>query len=175
MRYDIRGKDIKITKSIDEYIRSKVDKLNKYFNEPQNMLTNVLIKVNNRVQKIEITIYTDNFTLRAEDSNNDLYAAIDNVQQKLERQINKCKQKLSRINKEKVKEFMLAYDVETVEDEEKVVKRKKLETKPVSEEEAILQMEMLGHDFFIYRDIETKEIRVMYRRKDGQLGVIEID
>lgn len=175
MKYDIRGKDIKITKSIEEYIKSKVDKLNKYFNEPERILTNVLIKVRNNQQKIEITIYTDNFTIRAEDCNEDLYTAIDSVEQKLERQINKCKQKLIKINKEKVKEFMLSYDAEITENEEKVVKRKRLETKPISEEEAILQMEMLGHDFFIYRDVDTKEIRVMYKRKDGQLGIIEID
>lgn len=175
MKYDIRGKDIKITKSIEEYIKSKVDKLNKYFNEPERILTNVLIKVRNNQQKIEITIYTDNFTIRAEDCNEDLYTAIDSVEQKLERQINKCKQKLIKINKEKVKEFMLSYDAEITENEEKVVKRKRLETKPISEEEAILQMDMLGHDFFIYRDVDTKEIRVMYKRKDGQLGIIEID
>ena len=70
---------------------------------------------------------------------------------------------------------MLSYDAEVIEEENKIVKRKRIETKPIDEEEAMLQMEMLGHDFFIYRDIETKEIRVMYKRKDGQLGLIEIE
>lgn len=175
MKYDIRGKDIKITKSIEEYIKTKIDKLEKYFNEPEGITINVLAKVKGKAQTIEITIYTDNFTIRAEDCNEDLYAAVDGVEQKLERQIVKCKQKLIKINREKVKEFMLSYDAEVIEEENKIVKRKRIETKPIDEEEAMLQMEMLGHDFFIYRDIETKEIRVMYKRKDGQLGLIEIE
>jgi len=175
MKYDIRGKDIKITKSIEEYIKTKIDKLEKYFNEPEEITINVLAKVKGKAQTIEITIYTDNFTIRAEDCNEDLYTAVDGVEQKLERQIVKCKQKLIKINREKVKEFMLSYDAEVIEEENKIVKRKRIETKPIDEEEAMLQMEMLGHDFFIYRDIETKEIRVMYKRKDGQLGLIEIE
>lgn len=175
MKYDVRGKDIKITKSIEEYIKSKVDKLEKYFNEPEKIVVNVLAKVKGKNQTIEVTIYTDNFTIRAEDCSEDLYEAVDNVEQKLERQIVKCKQKLIKVNREKVKEFMLSYDAEIIEEESKIVKRKRIETKPIDEEEAILQMEMLGHDFFIYRDIETKEIRVMYKRKEGQLGVIEIE
>lgn len=175
MKYDIRGKDVKITKAIEEYIISKVDKLEKYFNEPEKIVVNVLAKVKGKSQIIEITIYTDNFTIRAEDCNEDLYAAVDNVEQKLERQIVKCKQKLMRVNREKVKEFMLSYDAEIIEDESKIVRRKRIETKPIDEEEAVLQMEMLGHDFFIYRDFDTKEIRVMYKRKDGNLGIIEIE
>ena len=112
--------------------------------------------------------------LRAEESHSDLYAAIDIVSDKVERQIRKNK---TRMNKRSSKGEDLGFDLsfeETKEEEESsVVKRKVIEMKPMSEEEAILQMELLGHEFFVFRNVETGEIDILYMRKDGNYGIIE--
>ena len=169
MKYIIRGDN---TQSIKEYIELKLDRLNKYFNE-KDYEASVLTRKEGRTQKIEVTIPTDTFTLRNEAVSEDLYAAIDEVIDKLERQIRKNKDK---INKKNNKRIIDDFDI-ILEDEfyetEKVVKRKKLELKPMDEEEAIIEMEMLGHDFFVFRDSETDKICVLYKRKNGNYGIIE--
>lgn len=169
MKYIIRGDN---TNSIKEYIELKLDRLNKYFND-KDYEASVLTKKEGRAQKIEVTIPTDTFTLRNEAVSEDLYAAIDEVIDKLERQIRKNKDK---INKKNNKRIIDDFDI-ILEDEfyesEKVVKRKKLELKPMDEEEAIIEMEMLGHDFFVFRDSDTDKICVLYKRKNGNYGIIE--
>ena len=169
MKYIIRGDN---TQSIKEYIELKLDRLNKYFSE-KDYEASVLTKREGRMQKIEVTIPTDTFTLRNEAVSEDLYAAIDDVIDKLERQIRKNKDK---INKKNNKRIIDDFDI-SIEDEfyetEKVVKRKKLELKPMDEEEAIIEMEMLGHDFFVFKDSETDNICVLYKRKNGNYGIIE--
>ena len=134
-----------------------------------------MTKLNGRFQIIEVTIPTKHFTLRNEESNEDLYAAIDSIVDKLERQIRKNKDKInSRINKTFIKDFNVDLQDE-YEEEEKIVRRKSIELKPIDEEEAIMQMEMLGHTFFVYKDVESNEICVLYKRKDGNYGVIETE
>lgn len=169
MQYIIRGNN---TDSIKEYIESKLDKLDKYFNT-DDLTATVVTKKEGRTQKIEVTIPTNSFTLRNECVDNDLYAAIDIVVDKLERQIRKNKDK---INKKQNKTIISDFDYlleDEFQDEEKIVKRKKLELKPIDEEEAIIEMEMLGHSFFVYRDVDTNEICVLYKRKQGNYGIIE--
>ena len=123
---------------------------------------------------MEVTIPTDKFILRSEEENDDLYAAIDLVTDKLERQIRKNKTRLNRNIKDSVKEFNFDFDIKDEEEaKEKVVKRKNIEMKPMDEEEAILEMELLGHSFFVYKDMDTKNICVLYKRKDGDYGLIE--
>ena len=171
MKYIIRGDN---TDSIKDYIESKLDKLNKYFNS-ENCTATVLTKKEGRNQKIEVTIPTDNFILRNESVNEDLYAAIDNVSDKLERQIRKNKEKINKKqNKKVIEDFDYLLEDEFT-GEEKIVKRKQLELKPIDEEEAIIEMEMLGHNFFVFRDVETDKINILYKRKDGNYGVIETD
>lgn len=169
MEYIIRGDN---TQSIKEYIESKLDRLDKYFNEKEYEAS-VLTKKEGRMQKIEVTIPTDTFTLRNEAISEDLYAAIDEVIDKLERQIRKNKDK---INKKNNKHIIGDFDA-LLEDEfyepEKVVKRKKLDLKPMDEEEAIIEMEMLGHDFFVFRDADSDNTCVLYKRKNGNYGIIE--
>lgn len=169
MEYIIRGDN---TKSIKDYIESKLDRLNKYFNS-ENCTATILTKKEGRNQKIEVTIPTDNFTLRNESVNEDLYAAIDNVVDKLERQIRKNKDKINKKQNKKVIEDFDYLLEDEFQQEEKVVKRKKLELKPIDEEEAIIEMEMLGHNFFVYRDSDTDMICVLYKRKNGNYGIIE--
>ncbi|MDD2469675.1 MAG: ribosome-associated translation inhibitor RaiA [Bacilli bacterium] len=170
MKYDIHGNKILITDAIRNYIEEKLSRLNKYFEKHDQITARVVLKVRGRDQIIEVTIPMSPFTLRNEEKHDDLYAAIDLVADKLERQIVKNKDRIqSKAFRLKGKDI----DDEDIEMEEEIVRRKKLDTKPMNEEEAILQMNMLGHDFFIYRDADTNEVNVLYRRKDGNYGIIE--
>ena len=133
----------------------------------------MVIKVRGKEQKIEITIPTVHFTLRSEESHSDLYAAIDLTVDKLERQIRKNKTKInSKIKKNLIQNFELDLEDKFEEDEE-IIKRKKIEMKPMDEEEAMLQMDMLGHEFFVFKNTDTDTVCVMYKRKDGNYGILE--
>ena len=175
MKYNIRGDKILVTDAIKDYITEKIDKLNKYFDEPDEITANILIKVKGYNQTIEVTIPTTSFTIRNEESAEDLYAAIDSVVDKIERQIRKNKTKINKISKNALKKLNLMYQEEEKEEDTKIVRRKTLNTKPMSEEEAILQMEMLGHDFFIFKNSNTSNICILYKRKDNNYGVIETE
>ena len=177
MIYNIRGDKILVTDAIKEYIASKLDKLNKYFDSPKDITANILVKVKGFEQTIEVTIPTTNFTIRNEESAEDLYAAIDLVTDKIERQIRKNKTKINKIEKDAAKKLNFAFMENIEEDEEDkiIVRRKTLNTKPMDEEEAMLQMEMLGHDFFVYKDRDTKRVCIIYKRKDNNYGIIETE
>ena len=177
MIYNIRGDKILVTDAIKEYIASKLDKLNKYFDSPEDINANILVKVKGFEQTIEVTIPTTNFTIRNEESAEDLYAAIDLVTDKIERQIRKNKTKINKIEKDAAKKLNFAFMENIEEDEEDkiIVRRKTLNTKPMDEEEAMLQMEMLGHDFFVYKDRDTKRVCIIYKRKDNNYGIIETE
>ena len=173
MKYNIRGDKLAITDALNNYVESKLDRLNKYFKQ-DDIEANVLLRVRGNSQIIEVTIPTSKFILRGEEEANDLYAAIDLVTDKLERQIRKNKTRLNRNVKENVKEFNFDFDIkEEEEPKEKIVKRKDIEMKPMDEEEAILEMELLGHSFFVYKDMDTNKTCVLYKRKDGDYGLIE--
>ena len=177
MIYNIRGDKILVTDAIKEYIAGKLDKLNKYFDSPEDINANILVKVKGFEQTIEVTIPTTNFTIRNEESAEDLYAAIDLVTDKIERQIRKNKTKINKIEKDAAKKLNLSFMENIDEDDEDkiIVRRKTLNTKPMDEEEAMLQMEMLGHDFFIYKDRDTKKVCIVYKRKDNNYGIIETE
>lgn len=173
MKYNIRGDRMVITNAIKDYTESKLGRLEKYFKD-DDITANVLARVRGNNQIVEVTIPTSKFILRNEEENDDLYAAIDLVTDKLERQIRKNKTRLNRNVKENVKEFNFDYEIlEDEESKEKVVKRKNIEMKPMDEEEAILEMELLGHSFFVYKDMDTDKVCVLYKRKDGDYGLIE--
>ena len=173
MKYNIRGDKMIITDAIKDYAETKLGKLEKYFKD-DDITANVLAKVRGNSQIVEVTIPTSKFILRSEEENEDLYAAIDLVSDKLERQIRKNKTRLNRNIKDSVKEFNFDFDIkEEEESKEKIVKRKNIEMKPMDEEEAILEMELLGHSFFVYKDMDTNKICVLYKRKDGDYGLIE--
>ncbi len=177
MKINTRGDKILVTDGIKNHVESKLKKLEKYFDNHDEISANVLVKIGGRNQIVEVTIPTNHFTLRAEEANDDLYAAVDLVIDKLERQIRKNKSRLEkRLKKETIKE--MNYDFEIEDDEEdnnKIVKRKELDTKPMSEEEAILQMNLLGHTFFIFKNAKNENVCVLYKRKDNNYGIIEID
>jgi len=174
MKYNIRGEKIEITDAIRTYIEEKIGKLGKYFDEKEELLVNVLVKVRGKEQKIEITVPAHHFTLRSEEAHSDLYAAIDLTVDKLERQIRKNKTKInSKIKKNLIQNFDLDLEDSFEKDDSIVLKRKKVDMKPMDEEEAILQMEMLGHSFFVFKNVDTESICVLYIRKDGNYGIIE--
>ena len=175
MRFNIRGSKISITDAIRSYIETKIGKLDKYFEHPDEITANVLIRESGVNQKIEVTIPIKSTILRGESADKDLYAAIDLVLEKLERQIRKNKTRMHKVSKDVVAEFInfeIAKDEK--EDEETIVKRKTIEMKPMNEEEAILQMNMLGHDFFIFKNADTDEVAVVYRRNDKKYGIIDV-
>ncbi len=172
MKYVIRSQKIENTQAIKNYIESKLNKLDKYFQQSDDIEAYVSTKLNGRMQTIEVTIPTKHFTLRNEVTHEDLYSAIDIIVDKLERQIRKNKDK---INSKISKTFIDDFYQDEEESEETIVKRKNIELKPIDEEEAILQMNMLGHSFFVFKDVNSGNICVLYKRKDGNYGVIETE
>ncbi len=178
MEINIRGDKITVTQAIQDYAKDKLSRINKYIGDSDNVRASVLINVKGHDQKVEVTIPLKTVILRAEETRDDLYAAIDVVVDKLERQIRKNKTKIqSKKMKERLsKDFMIDI-IEPIEDEKedtnKIVKRKSVEVKPMSEEEAVLQMELLEHQFYIFKDAETNKVAVVYKRKEGNYGIIE--
>ncbi len=180
MKISVRGDKIKVTESMDNYITEKLKKIDKYLDNPEEVRASVVARVEKKGQKVEITIPLKNFILRAEETQEDIYAAVDMIVDKIERQIRKNKTKLASQAKKTrdVKGFAMD-SIESIKDEEspetKIVKRKKIGVKPMSEEEAILQMDLLGHDFYLFLNDETMKPTLVYRRKDNQYGVIETE
>ena len=173
MKFNIRGSKIEVTESIKNYIEEKLSKLDKYFKNAEELTANVLIKKQGINERIEVTIPAKKLILRSEEADKDLYAAIDKVTDKLERRIRKNKTRNMR-----TKEAIAFVEFETTEEEdkeEKIVKIKTINLKPMNEEEAILQMNLLGHEFFIFENSDTDGKSLLYKRKDGNYGIIDID
>ena len=174
MKFNIHGKKLEVTDSIKTYIEEKLGKLDKYFENPDNITSTVLIKLRGKDQVVEATINANKFILRGEESHSDLYAAIDKVSDIIERQIRKNKTKLKKRHKEVPTEFILDFEVEEQENKSEIVKRKTIDSKPMSEEEAILQMELLGHDFFAFKNANTGDTEILHKRKEGDYGILEV-
>ena len=172
MKLNIRGEKTNITEAMKTYAEEKIQKLNKYIENSEEITGTILFKVYGPKQKIEVTIPLKNYTLRVEEEGQDFYAVIDTSIDKLERQIINNKARLS--NKRNKGKIDLILDFETEEENHnKIVKRKQVELKPMDEEEAILQMELINHDFYMFKNIETDKMAVVYRRKHGDYGIIE--
>ena len=174
MKINIRGQKLEITEGIKDHVEGKLSKLEKYFDKPDEVEINVLAKIKGIEQIIEVTI-PGRFMLRAEESHSDLYAAVDLVIDKLETQIKKNKSRLRDKSRSGNNQFNFEFmgDIKEEPTEKKVVKRKEIELKPMSEEEAALQMELLNHDFFLFKNINQECFSVIYRRKDGNYGIID--
>lgn len=173
MKVQIHGKNISVTPAIAEKIENKLSFLEKYFIIDENVVASVVVRVYPNKQKIEVTIPTKMAVLRAEVVHEDLYAAIDLVIDKLEDQIRRQKTRLEKRNKEKLAMSFVNQEIE--EDEEVLVKTKTITPTEMDLDEAIMRMEMLDHSFFIYKDSETNEIAVVYKRHDGGYGLIETE
>jgi len=176
MKYNIHGHNLKVTDGIKEKIKEKLSKIDKYFKKNSEIEAKVVLRVTGKDQIIEVTIPINNYIIRAEERDTDLYNAIDMVVNKLEKQLKKNKTRMQKkFNKESIKEINFeSYEgTSNFEKEEIIEKYKKIEMKPMDEEEAIMQMELLNHDFFIFRDSENCEVKLVYKRKDGKYGIIE--
>ncbi len=174
MKFNIHGSKVKVTPSIKSYIQEKLSKLDKYFENPDELTANVVVRVRGLDQIVEVTIPAKKVTIRNEEANSDLYAAIDLVTDKLERQIRKNKTRI----KKKIKSMDYGFVDFAVSKEEddtnKIVKRKSIDNKPMSEDEAVLQMNLLGHEFFVFENVDSHTTCVLYKRKDGNYGIIDI-
>jgi len=172
MRYIISGKNIDVTEGLKEAIYDKLGKLEKYFNSDTEVI--VTLSVEKQRQQIEVTIPVKGSIIRAEQVSDDMYVSIDLVEEIIERQMKKYKTKL--VNKlHAASHFQQEYiDMETEDDENiKIVRTKRFAVKPMDVEEACIQMELLGHNFFVFRNAETDEVNVVYKRKGGTFGLIE--
>ena len=175
--FTVRGKNIEITPSLREYVEKRVGKVTKYFENVGDIT--VLLTVSKGRHIVEVTVPVQGgILLRGEEATMDMYTSIDLVVEKLERQIHKQKTKLARRfrnNGFKAEALQMPTVPEKQEDDEeyKVVKTKRFIVKPMDVQEAIMQMNLLNHNFFVYRDGETEEVNVVYRRTDGNYGLIE--
>lgn len=181
LNFNIRGENVEVTPAIRDHVESKIEKIERYFNGDLNANANVNLKVyNDKQTKVEVTIPMKNLTLRAEERHNDMYAAVDLIVDKLERQIRKHKTKVNRKFRDREGTglyFAAATQAnpatESNEEEYTIVRTKQFDLKPMDQEEAVLQMNMLGHDFYIFTDAESDATNIVYKRKDGKYGLIE--
>ena len=174
MKVQISSKNYPMSEKLSNYIEKKLGKLDKYFNE--DVTANVVVSKLRETPKFEATINAKQAVFRAEMANDSIYDAVDMATDKLANQMSKLKGKLeARYKENKALKLEFVPEPEEVEYEEDlhIVRRKSVELSPMVAEEAILQMEMLGHDFFVFLDMDTDEVSVVYRRKGNAYGLIE--
>ena len=172
MRFTISGKNIEVTDGLRSAVTDKLGKLERYFTPETEII--VTMSVEKERQKIEVTIPVKGNIIRSEQVSNDMYVSIDLVEEVIERQLRKYKTKI--VNQQQAggnfqKEFV---EDEFLEDEEvKIIRTKKFGIKPMYPEDACVQMELLGHNFYVFRNAETDEVNVVYKRKGNTYGLIE--
>ena len=173
MRIKITGRNIELTEGLKAAVEDKLNKLEKYFTPDTDVY--VTLSVEKERQKVEVTIPMKGNYIRSEQVSNDMYVSIDLVEEVIERQLKKYRTKLvtKQQNASAVfkKEFL---DAVSDEDEEiKIIRSKKISMKPMYPEDACVQMELLGHDFFVFTNAETEDVNVVYKRKGNTYGLIE--
>ena len=172
MRYTITGKNIEVTDGLRSAIYEKIGKLERCFSKDTDVT--VTLSVEKGRQKIEVTIQVKGSIIRSEQTSTDMYVSIDLVEEVIERQLKKYKNKIID-KKQSNSAFSDAYIQEEMEDPEEVqiIRTKRFAMKPMDPEEACIQMELLGHAFYVFRSSETDEVNVVYKRKNGTYGLIE--
>ena len=173
MRINITGRNIELTDGIKAAVEEKLSKLEKYF--APDAQANVTLSVEKERQKIEVTIPMKGHVIRGEQVSNDMYVSIDLVVEVIERQLKKYRNKLVTKQQEPGEFFAEEFiSKETEEEEEiRIVRSKRFGIKPMYPEDACVQMELLGHDFFVFRNAETDEVNVVYKRRGNTYGLIE--
>ena len=173
MKFTFACKKISLNDSIKEYAEKKISKLDKYF--PEDTEAHVTLSVEKNRHIVEITIPYSGGIIRGEEVSGDMYASIDTVIAKVEKQIMRHRTKLEKnLRAEAFAAQEASYAVDDEEEEEhKVVRVKRFAIKPMDVEEAVLQMELLGHSFYVFENAEDGEVNVLYQRKDGNYGLIE--
>lgn len=177
MELNVRGKNITVTPALHEYVEKHMDKIQRYFEKPVKI--NVVLSVNKEAQSAEVTVFVDGVIIRGVERSEDMYKSIDIVLDKIERQIHKYKTRLTkRFKGRKVLTDVLVepdtgIDKDLENDQFEIVRHKSFGIKPMDVEEAILQMNLLEHDFYVFQNAETDAMCVIYKRKDGKYGIIE--
>lgn len=172
MQIALRGKNIELTEPLRNYVEKKIGKIERYFNRPP-FTAQVALSVEKGRHIVEVTVPLDGMLLRGEESSEDMYASIDGVVDKLERQIMKFKTRVNRRARRDAAAPIFIGNDEDEGEEPLIVRTKKFDLKPMEPEEAILQMNLLGHDFFVFANASTNQVNVVYRRKGGNYGLIE--
>ncbi|UMZ74950.1 ribosome hibernation-promoting factor, HPF/YfiA family [Natranaerofaba carboxydovora] len=174
MELNIVGKNIDVTNALKEHADKRLSKLDRYFNK--SVEAQVTMSVVKDTHIVEVTVFLNGgIILRAEDGTGDMYASIDSVLDKLERQVKKYKTRINRKLRQGGHKALAEGIPEELEEDEypKIVRTKRFAMKPMDAEEAVMQMDLLGHDFFVFMNAETEEVNVVYKRKDGNYGQIE--
>lgn len=174
MRYTITGRNIEVTPGLRDAVQDKLGKLEKYFSSDTEVI--VTLSVQRELQKIEVTIPVKGSIIRAEEASTDMYVSIDLVEEVIERQLRKYKNKIVD-KKQEGGNFQKAFiEKDYDEDEEvKIIRTKRFGIKPMYPEDACVQMELLGHNFFVFHNAETDQVNVVYKRKGNTYGLIEPD
>lgn len=173
MKYTIRGKQVNVTEAMHEKAIKKIGKFERFFKPDAEAV--ITFKVEKDRFIFETAIYSNGTIIRAEESSNDMYASMDMVVEKLERQIRKYKTKLGKQLRQEAmvpENFVIHEEIDEDKDYD-IVRTKRFPLKPMSTEEAILQMNLLSHNFYVFINSETETVNVVYRRKDGKYGLIE--
>ncbi|HLN64539.1 MAG TPA: ribosome-associated translation inhibitor RaiA [Symbiobacteriaceae bacterium] len=168
MQVAVRGKNIEITNALREYVERKVGKLERFVDIPMNAQVNLYVERGRHI--VEVTAALNGLLLRGEEATGDMYASIDLVSEKLEKQVLKYKARFRKRGKENGISEPAEAPAET---DGSLVKTKRFPVKPLTVEEAIVQMNLLSHDFFVFANAETDRVNVLYRRKDGDYGLLE--
>lgn len=175
MNITIKGRNTEVTNALKDYVEKRFSKLEKYFYK--EMTGTVTLVVEKGDHRAEATIPLGRYILRAEESSNDMYASIDAIVDKIERQIRKYKTRMNRKGKQAKAEPMFSPAADEIAHAEEApeigTKKKTFTVKTMDIEEAVMQMELLDHDFFIFLNADTDDIGVVYRRKDGTYGLID--
>jgi putative sigma-54 modulation protein len=176
MRVTVKGKNLEVSEPLRLYAEKKVDRLGRYFHNIREAI--VTEKVEKNRQIVEIQLEGDGVVLRAQESSDSMYASIDLAVEKLDHQVRRFKGKLiERVHPQEPPKELAALAAEGAEQElwptPEIVKTKRISLKPISTEEAAMQMEMLNHDFFVFLNSETEAVSVLYLRNDGNYGLIE--
>ncbi|ADI02633.1 ribosome hibernation-promoting factor, HPF/YfiA family [Syntrophothermus lipocalidus] len=176
MRIEVRGKNIELTDALREYVEKRLSKLERFIDDLKE--AQVTLSVEGDTHRVEVTIPLNGVILRGEEKTDDMYSSVDLVVDKLEKQIDKYKTRIYRRYREVGLKKGATGEAPPVKEEEKgeaakVVRTKRFALKPMDVEEAIMQMNLLGHSFFVFFNVESAEVNVLYRRRDGNYGLIE--
>ncbi|CCO07595.1 ribosome hibernation-promoting factor, HPF/YfiA family [Desulforamulus hydrothermalis] len=170
MKVQVRGKNIQVTPALRDYVEKRLNKLDRFLDNMGEAVATLVVEGDSH--KIEVTIPVNGMLLRGEEATGEMYSSVDLVVEKLERQIERYKARINRRSGRSATGAVAEAD-KPADEAPQVIKTKRFAIKPMSLDEAILQMNLLGHDFFVFSNAETEQTNVVYRRKDGNYGLIE--
>ena len=171
MRISISGKNLEVSSYMREVAEKKLSKLDRYF--PQDTEAQVTLSIEKNRHIVEVTIPHEGRIIRGEEVSSDMYASLDNIVEKLEKQIVHNRTRLAKGLRQDAFRDLPVEEYDDEEEGPQIVRVKQFSVKPMNEEEAMLQLELLGHAFYVFRDADTGDIKVLYKRKDGNFGLIE--